>query len=211
MGQLVTYFKMGGIVMWPLLFFSLVTLVVFIERLITYHRLQVNTRALLIQVRKALLEERNADLAVKICEKYRGPVTAVLKAAILKYGKPKEEIEKTVEAAAVYEMARIEKRLMWLATSANVAPMLGFLGTVTGMIKSFDALAKVGLSNPGLVAAGISEALITTAFGLFIAIPAQIFYNYFMSRVNKFVHDIEASANILMETFDEVQRSPHAN
>lgn len=206
MGQLVTYFKMGGIVMWPLLFFSLATIVVFIERLITYHRLKVNTRTLLMQVRKALLEDRNADLAVKVCEKHRGPVSAVLKAGILKYGKSKEEIEKTIEAAAVYEMARIEKRLMWLATSANVSPMLGFLGTVTGMIKSFDALAKVGLSNPGLVAAGISEALITTAFGLFIAIPAQIFYNYFMSRVNKFVHDIEASANILMETFDELQR-----
>lgn len=206
MGQLVTYFKMGGIVMWPLLFFSLATIVVFIERLITYHRLKVNTRTLLMQVRKALLEDRNADLAVKVCEKHRGPVAAVLKAGILKYGKSKEEIEKTIEAAAVYEMARIEKRLMWLATSANVSPMLGFLGTVTGMIKSFDALAKVGLSNPGLVAAGISEALITTAFGLFIAIPAQIFYNYFMSRVNKFVHDIEASANILMETFDELQR-----
>lgn len=206
MGQLAVYFKMGGIVMWPLLFFSLATIVVFIERLITYHRLKVNTRTLLLQIRKALLEDRNADLAVKVCEKHRGPVAAVLKAGILKYGKPKEEIEKTIEAAAVYEMARIEKRLMWLATSANVSPMLGFLGTVTGMIKSFDALAKVGLSNPGLVAAGISEALITTAFGLFIAIPAQIFYNYFMSRVNKFVHDIEASANILMETFDELQR-----
>lgn len=205
MGQLVTYFKMGGITMWPMLFFSIATVVVFIERLITYHRLKVNTKGILLQIRKALLEERNADLAVKVCEKYKGPVASVLKAAILKYGQPKEEIEKTIEAAAVYEMARIEKRLMWLATSANVSPMFGFLGTVTGMIKSFDALAKVGLSNPGLVAAGISEALITTAFGLFIAIPAQIIYNYFMTRVNKFVHDIEASANILLETFDELQ------
>lgn len=207
MGQLISYFKMGGIVMYPLLFFSLAIVVVFIERLITYHRLKVNTREILMQIRKALLEERNADLAVKVCEKYRGPVASVLKAAILKYGQPKEEIEKTIEAASVYEMARIEKRLIWLATSANVSPMFGFLGTVTGMIKSFDALAKVGLSNPGLVAAGISEALITTAFGLFIAIPSQIFYNYFMSRVNKFVHDIEASANILLETFDELQHS----
>ncbi len=207
MGQLVAYFKMGGIVMWPLLFFSLATIVVFIERVITYHRLKVNTKQILLEIQKALLEERNVDLAVRVCEKYRGPVAAVLKSALLKYGQPKEEIEKTIEAAAVYEMARIEKRLIWLATSANVSPMFGFLGTVTGMIKSFDALAKVGLSNPGLVAAGISEALITTAFGLFIAIPAQIFYNYFMSRVNKFVHDIEASATILLETFDELQHS----
>ncbi len=207
MGQLVAYFKMGGIVMWPLLFFSLATIVVFIERVITYNRLKVNTKQILLEIRKALLEERNVDLAVRVCEKYRGPVAAVLKSALLKYGQPKEEIEKTIESAAVYEMARIEKRLIWLATSANVSPMFGFLGTVTGMIKSFDALAKVGLSNPGLVAAGISEALITTAYGLFIAIPAQIFYNYFMSRVNKFVHDIEASATILLETFDELQHS----
>ena len=82
--------------------------------------------------------------------------------------------------------------------------MLGFLGTVTGMIKSFGTLAAVGLSNPGAVAAGISEALITTATGLAIAIPAQLAYNYFMSRVNKFMRDVETASNMLMETFVEM-------
>ena len=75
------------------------------------------------------------------------------------------------------------------------------------MIKSFDALAEAGLSNPGLVAAGISEALLTTAGGLFVAIPAQLAYNFFMSRINKFVRDIETSTNMLMETFLEMESS----
>ncbi|MDX1741532.1 MAG: MotA/TolQ/ExbB proton channel family protein, partial [Rhodothermales bacterium] len=141
------------------------------------------------------------------CEDYRGPVASIMKAGLLKFGQPKEDVEKTIENAALYEMSRLERGLVVLATTANVAPLLGFFGTVTGMIKSFDALAKAGLSNPGLVAAGISEALITTATGLAVAIPAQLAYNFFMSRINKFVRDIETSTNMLLETFGEMERS----
>jgi biopolymer transport protein ExbB len=130
-----------------------------------------------------------------------------MKAGLLKYGQPKEDIEKTIENAALFEMGRLERFLPVLATTANVAPLLGFLGTVTGMIKSFDALAAAGLSNPGLVALGIKEALITTAAGLIIAIPVQLVYNYFMSRINKFVRDIETATNMLLETFGEMERS----
>jgi biopolymer transport protein ExbB len=130
-----------------------------------------------------------------------------MKAGLLKYGQPKEDVEKTIENAALYELGRLERRLVILATTANVAPLLGFFGTVTGMMKSFDALAEAGLSNPGLVAIGIKEALTTTAAGLFVAIPVQIFYNFFMSKVNKFVRDIETSANMLLETFGEMDRS----
>ena len=119
----------------------------------------------------------------------------------------KEDVEKTIENAALFEMGRLERNLVWLATIANVSPLLGFFGTVAGMIKSFDALAEAGLSNPGLVAAGISEALITTAAGLAVAIPAQLAYNFFMSKINKFVRDIEISTNMLLETFGEMQRS----
>jgi biopolymer transport protein ExbB len=91
-----------------------------------------------------------------------------------------------------------------LATTANVAPMLGFLGTVTGMIKSFATLAEAGLTNPGAVAAGISEALITTATGLIVAIPAQLAYNWFNTKITRFVRDIETATNMLMETFIEM-------
>jgi biopolymer transport protein ExbB len=145
--------------------------------------------------------------AIKICEQYRGPVASIMKAGLLKYGQPKEDVEKTIENAALFEMGRLERGLVVLATTANVAPLLGFLGTVTGMIKSFEALAEAGLSNPGLVAAGISEALITTATGLAVAIPVQLCYNYFMSRINRFVRDIETATNMLLETFGEMERT----
>jgi biopolymer transport protein ExbB len=129
-----------------------------------------------------------------------------MKAGLLKFGQPKEDVEKSIENAAMYEMGRLERGLPVIATAANIEPLLGFLGTVTGMINSFDALAKQGLSNPGAVAAGISEALITTAAGLIIAIPMQLAYNYYTGKVNRFVRDIETATNMLLETFGEMDR-----
>jgi biopolymer transport protein ExbB len=197
----------GGIVMWLLLGFSIVALAFIIERAIALRRAKINVNEFLAKIRKALLVNRSVRDAIKICEQYRGPVASIMKAGLVKYGQPKEEIEKTIENAALYEMGRLERGLTVLATVANVAPLLGFLGTVTGMILSFDALAEAGLSNPGLVAIGIKQALYTTAFGLFIAIPVQIAYNFFMSRINRFVRDIETAANMLLEAFTEMEKS----
>jgi biopolymer transport protein ExbB len=190
--------------MWPLLIFSLVALTFLVERGIALRRAKINVNEFLSKIRKALLVNRDVRAAVKVCEEYKGPVASVVKAALLKYGHPKDEIEKGIESAAVFESGRLERGLMVLSTTANVAPMLGFLGTVAGMIQSFDTLASQGLTNPGAVAAGISVALITTAAGLTIAIPAQLGYNYFMSRINKFMRDIETSSNMLLETFVEM-------
>jgi len=97
-----------------------------------------------------------------------------------------------------------------LATTANVAPMLGFLGTVAGMIKSFATLAEQGLTNPAAVAVGISEALITTAAGLIIAIPAQLLYNWYTTKITRFVRDIETASNMLVETFSEMDSQRYA-
>jgi biopolymer transport protein ExbB len=185
-GTLIEVMQTGGIVMWLLLGFSIVALAFIIERAIALRRAKINVNEFLAKIRKALL---------------------VMKAGLVKYGQPKEEIEKTIENAALYEMGRLERGLTVLATVANTAPLLGFLGTVTGMILSFDALAEAGLSNPGLVAIGIKQALYTTAAGLFIAIPVQICYNFFMSRINRFVRDIETAANMLLEAFTEMEKS----
>jgi biopolymer transport protein ExbB len=193
--------------MYPLLIFSILGLVFIIERFIALRRAKINVNEFLAKIRKALIANRSIKDAIKVCEDYRGPVPSIMKAGLLKYGEPKEDVEKTIENAALFEMGRLERNLVWLATIANVSPLLGFFGTVAGMIKSFDALAEAGLSNPGLVAAGISEALITTAAGLAVAIPAQLAYNFFMSKINKFVRDIEISTNMLIETFGEMQRS----
>ena len=206
-GTFMEIFRKGGPVMWPLLVFSLLGFIFIIERFLALRKAKINVNEFLAKTRKALIVNRSIQAAIKTCEEYRGPVASILKAGLLKFGQPREDVEKTIENAALYEMGRLEKNLVWLASIANVAPLLGFFGTVAGMIKSFEALAEAGLSNPGLVAAGISEALITTAAGLFVAIPVQLAYNYFMSRINKFVRDIETSSNMLLETFGEMERS----
>ncbi len=200
-------FQEGGPVMWVLLVFSIIAFAVTIERFFALQRAKIDVNAFLAKIRKALLVNRSVREAVKVCEQTRGPVASIMKAGLLKYGYPKEEVEKTIENAAMFEMGRLERWLPILATTANVAPLLGFFGTVTGMIRSFDALAEAGLSDPGLVASGIKEALTTTAAGLAVAIPFQLVYNYFTSRINRFVRDIETSANMLLETFGEMERS----
>ena len=203
-GQAFDYFRQGGMWMYPLLFFSVLALTCIIERMIVFAKAKVNVNEFLTKIRKSLLVNRNVKEAIKVCEQYRGPVASVTKAGLLRYGHSREDIEKTIENAALYELDRLEKRLGVLATTANVAPMLGFLGTVTGMIKSFGTLAEQGLTNPAAVAIGISEALITTASGLIIAIPAQLAYNWFTTKVTRFVRDIETASNMLLETFIEM-------
>ncbi len=148
-GQLYTYFLKGGPMMYPLLFFSLLALIFIIERFIVFTKAKINVNEFLTKIRKALLVNRNVKEAIKVCEQYQGPVASVMKAGLLRYGHTREDIEKTIENAALYELDRLEKRMGVLATTANVAPMLGFLGTVTGMIKSFDTLASPGSHQPG--------------------------------------------------------------
>ena len=203
-GQVAEYFRQGGIFMYPLLFFSVLAATVAIERFIVFSKAKLNVSDFLTKIRKALLVNRNVKEAIKICEQSKGPVASVMKAGLLRYGHTREDIEKTIENAALYELDRLEKRLGVLATTANVAPMLGFLGTVTGMIKSFATLAEQGLTNPAAVAVGISEALITTATGLIIAIPAQLIYNWYTTKITRFVRDIETASNMLVETFTEM-------
>ena len=203
-GQVAEYFRQGGMFMYPLLFFSVLAATVAIERFIVFSKAKLNVSDFLTKIRKALLVNRNVKEAIKICEQSKGPVASVMKAGLLRYGHPREDIEKTIENAALYELDRLEKRLGVLATTANVAPMLGFLGTVAGMIKSFATLAEQGLTNPAAVAVGISEALITTATGLIIAIPAQLVYNWYTTKITRFVRDIETASNMLVETFTEM-------
>jgi len=205
-GTLMEYMVQGGLVMWFLLAMSIIALAVIFERLWALSQAKINVNEFLTKIRKALIVNKSIRDAIKVCEQYRGPVASIMKAGLLKYGQTKEDIEKTIETAALYEMGRLEKRLVILSSIANVAPLLGFLGTVTGMIKSFKALAEVGLTDPGAVASGISEALLTTAGGLFVAIPVQLAYNYFTSRINSSVRDIETSTNMLLESFGEMQR-----
>ena len=205
-GTLLKYYQDGGWVMHPLLVISVASMYFILERAWVLMRARIDTHALIQQIRDGLLRKRDVQACLRLCEASRGPVAGVLKAGLLKHGAPRSEVEKTIENSALHEMARLERGLGVLATSANVAPLLGFFGTVVGMIDSFDVLAAAGLNNPGLVARGISVALITTAGGLLIAIPVQLAYNYFSVRVSGLVREMETAANVLVETFDEMER-----
>ncbi len=205
-GTLLKYYRDGGWVMHPLLIISVVALYFIVERAWVLNRSKVDTNEFIQQIRDGLLKKRDVQGCIQVCEQYRGPVASILKAGLLKHGAPREEIEKTIENSAIHEVARLERGLGVLATASNVAPLIGFFGTVVGMIESFDVLATAGLNNPGLVARGISVALITTAGGLTIAIPVQLAYNYFTTKIAGFVREMETSANVLVETFDEMER-----
>jgi biopolymer transport protein ExbB len=193
-----SYVAKGGPVMWPLLLLSVLGVAVAIWRWMALRAATRNVVPFLRELRERLVAG-DVDAAVEVCERHPSPVASIVKAGLLRSGRSKEDIERSLQEASSRELAALERGLPILATIAMIAPLLGFLGTVTGMINSFDALARVGLNNPAAVASGISEALITTAAGLIIAIPVQMAYNYFVSRVNDLVRDMEAAANIVLD------------
>ena len=209
-GDLLNYYIQGGPVMHAISALSLASLATIIYKLIAFRQVKLDLNEFIAKVRGALLKG-NVKGAMGVCEEHRGPVASIVKTGLLKYGKPRDEIEKTMENAAIHEVAHLEKYLTVLATIANIAPLLGFLGTVVGMILSFEVIAEQGLNDPGEVAKGISVALLTTAYGLIVAFFTQPFYNYFTSKVGAYTREIETASNILFETFDEMEQSGAAS
>lgn len=189
----------GGPLMWVILACSMLAFGVFIERLFHLHRAKIDAGLFLARVKKLLLEGRAGD-AVSLCDSTPGPVASILRAAISKRGAGRAEIKESVEDAGLHEVPRLEKHLPALATVAHVCPLLGLLGTVTGMIKAFQQIQfQGGIVNPGNLAKGIWEALLTTAAGLVVAIPTFVAYNYLVSRVNSIVLDMEIGATAVIE------------
>ncbi|MCK5598465.1 MotA/TolQ/ExbB proton channel family protein [bacterium] len=217
MGFLLEKFKQGGPMMWPLLLLSLLALFIFFERMITYYKRKINTKEFLGMIIE-LLEKDDLDSALDLCEKTNGPIPAVLHEGLTKYSdlqkvstlkvksqEKRDMIEKTMEAAAAVELSSLEKGLVWLATVVSLAPIFGFLGTVTGMIGAFGSMATAGLGDPTIVAGGISEALVTTATGLIISAPALIMYNFFVNFLDRFTMDIQESSSVLLEVLEEME------
>jgi biopolymer transport protein ExbB len=207
LGQL--YIK-GGVCMHPLLLCAILGLVLIIERMWTLSRARVNTRKLMVEVTHALRTE-GPEAALHLCERARGPIAAILHAGLLRAGRGPEAVEKAISSAGAIEMAHLERGLLALASVSNVAPLLGFLGTVTGMIAAFAAIAAAEQVSARLVAKGIEEALITTAAGLIIAVPVSAFYSYFVLQIDRFVLEMEeASADLVDELIDLDQPKGHA-
>jgi len=204
-GDLARLYVQGGPMMHPITVCSVTALTVAIWKLVQFRSLQVDARSLFAQVRGELLNGRVKE-AGELCERRPGPTAAVLHAGVLKTGAPSEEIARAMEATALFEIARLESKLGFLATVATVAPLLGFLGTVWGMIVAFDVIHARGLADPGRVAGGISQALYTTAWGLVVAVVVVPFHNYFAGRVTAQSGTLEMAESVLLETFSEMER-----
>jgi len=201
---LVTLFRQGGRFMWLLLLCSVVALAVIIERLITLQRARTDVKRLMGQIIHSLANE-GVEGAVNVCEGTRGPIAAIIHAGLMRHHLGTAAVEKAIESSGTIEMSFLERGLIVLASVANIAPMLGFLGTVSGMISAFNAIAAAEQVNAKLVASGISEALITTATGLLIAIPVQAFHNYFVSRIDGFIIEMEESTAELVDTMVDME------
>lgn len=176
---------------WLILATSAVALAVFMERLLQYHREQINSTAFLNGVRNVLKRD-NVVEALAICDATPGPVARLVKVAILNREKGREGVREALEDAGSLEVPRLEERLNLLATIAQIAPLMGLLGTVLGFIKIFQAIEDAGLSaHVGQLSGGIWTALICTAGGLAVSIPSYAGYNYLVGRVNAIVLDME--------------------
>jgi biopolymer transport protein ExbB len=192
--NLLDLFLKGGLVMWPILLCSLITVAVIIEKYILLSRSNIDPKQLMVKIRSALSRNDVAS-AVDACTKVKAPVSNILKHGVTNYRHGHQAVKEAIELAGKEEIFHLEKRLSVLANMAGTAPMLGFLGTVTGMIAVFHTIEQLGGNvNPSILAGGIWEAMLTTAFGLLVGIPALYFYNYFVAKVNRFVFEIENSA-----------------
>ena len=197
---LVERFNEGGPVwMWPILICFIIGLAIAFERIITLNRADINTRKFIVNVKRAL-DEGGIPAAEEVCAQTRGPVASVFQAGLLRADEGIEAVEKAVVSYGSIEMSFLERGLVWLSLFISMAPMLGFLGTVVGMIQAFDAIEEAGDISPSLVAGGIKVALLTTAFGLIVAIILQFFYNYAVSKIDRIVVEMEDASIELIDS-----------
>jgi biopolymer transport protein ExbB len=202
--MLPTFLSQGGPVIWLILLASAMALVVFVERVLHYHRAQINSMEFLNGVRNVLRRENLVE-AISICDATPGPVARLVKVAILNREKGREGVREALEEAGLIEVPPLEDKLNLLATIAQISPLMGLLGTVLGFIKVFTVLqTKTTLPTMQDLSGGVWQALICTAAGLAVAIPCYAGYNYLVSRVNAIVLDMEKAAteitNILADT-----------
>jgi biopolymer transport protein ExbB len=167
--------------------------VVFIFERGLYYLLNLPNTDKFMRVLKPMIQKKDITAAMKYCEQHRGPMARVVRSTIEHSKESLESLTNLLSSLIKKEEVMLERFLGILGTLGNTAPFIGLLGTVIGIIKAFQALSTAGSGGPNVVAAGIAEALIATAAGLIVAIPAVIFYNYYVSRVRQTITDIEAT------------------
>ncbi|MCM8782235.1 MAG: MotA/TolQ/ExbB proton channel family protein [Candidatus Omnitrophica bacterium] len=195
------FMQKGGPLMWVILLCSVIALAVVIERFMQLRKIKIDTGKFMEEIAKLLKRNRIME-AIDMCNQTPGPIPQVVKTGILKHDRSRPEIREAIEDAAVAEIPVLEKNLSVLATMAHIAPLLGLLGTVTGMVRAFQIIEQKATAlqpvNPKDLAGGIWEALLTTVFGLCVAIPAYVAYNFLVNKVNEFIFEMEKSATDLV-------------
>ncbi len=203
--RLLSLFEKGGAMMYPILFGSILMLGIAIERGYSLRRKNIINSDFLRDVRSQW-DWENIQKTLRLCNSYDNSLSRILKMGLLRFGGKLDEIERAIEAGGQHEASLMNSNLRVLGAIANITPMMGLLGTVIGMIKAFNVISLSGTGNPGLVASGISEALITTAAGMLVGIPALVLYHYFRGKIDRYVFEMEEVAIQLMEelSYDEV-------
>jgi biopolymer transport protein ExbB len=201
--QMVKLWEDGGWMMWPIGLAALIGVIIIIWKLIDLTVKGARTKRVLSLVDEKLAA-RDIPGAISEARDSNTPAGRILLAGLERADEGTERVMKAIENVGLIEMAGLESGLVWLATVANVAPLMGFLGTVIGMIQAFSAIQLAGEVEATLVAGGIKVALITTAAGLTIAIPVNIMHNYFVSKVDRLVIDMEESAQKTVDVLREI-------
>ena len=173
-------------------------LAIAIERIITLNLASTNTKKLLAKVEEAL-SVGGVEAAKDVCRNTRGPVASIFVQGLMRMTEGIEMVEKSIISYGSVEMGRLEKGMVWISLFISLAPMLGFMGTVIGMIGAFDAIAEAGDVSPALVAGGIKVALLTTVGGLIVAVILQLFYNYLISKIDSIVNSMEDASISLVD------------
>ncbi len=203
---MVQYFINGGPFMWPILIALVFGLGFALERFYSLIMSSINSQKFYNDI-FSTIEDAGVEAALELCNNTRGPIAEIFHAGLSRLHRGLDEVEKAVQNAGSLEMAFLEKNMIWLNAVITIAPMLGFTGTVAGMVNAFDAIAAANDISPAVVAGGISQALLTTAFGLIVAMIIQIFQNFFVSRIDKLVLDMEENSVKLVDQLYESDTS----
>lgn len=205
--DLLSGFLKGGLLMWPIFLCSIITIAIVIEKYFVLRRASVNVPRFMIQIRE-LMKKGDIVEAINYCSEINSPIANIIRKGLSKYQFGMERIKESIESAGRQEIYKLEKGISILATISGVAPLLGFLGTVTGMISAFIKIESLGgNASPSDLAGGIWEALITTAFGLSIGIIAYLFYNYFVTKITKLISEMEITSTDFIDVLYEKEFS----
>ncbi len=197
----------GGIIVWLILLLSVIGLAIVFERLMVLKKARTNTRIFMLEIKNIVLKG-NFEEALRRARESTGPIAAIVYAGLKSFGGSREEIRSSISDAADIEIYRLEKHLDGLATIASTAPLLGFLGTVTGMINAFMKIQALGGAvDASVLAGGIWEALVTTAVGLTVGIIFYYLYNYMVGKVREIVYEMQTSSIELLDLLSEVSQS----